>query len=60
MNGLGTTTVWGTSIALDLLENNTTEDVNILLLSSGDPRHVLKTISRLWRHPIKTTVPQVN
>jgi hypothetical protein len=61
MNGLGTTTVCGTSIALDLLENmDTSEPKDILIVASGDPRHILKTISRLWRHPIPVTVLQNN
>ncbi|XP_069011796.1 dynein axonemal assembly factor 3-like [Embiotoca jacksoni] len=48
--GAGCVTWWGFSPARDLLRTGPVRnegDVNVLLVGSGDPRHILKTISGL-------------
>ncbi|KAL3051372.1 hypothetical protein OYC64_001596 [Pagothenia borchgrevinki] len=48
--GAGCITWWGFSPARDLLKTGPVKrggDVNVLLVGSGDPRHILKTISGL-------------
>ncbi|KAG7507583.1 hypothetical protein JOB18_038793 [Solea senegalensis] len=51
--GAGCVSWWGFSPALDLLttgpqrDKRQGEEVNVLLVGSGDPRHILKTISGL-------------
>ncbi|KAG7227810.1 hypothetical protein INR49_013604 [Caranx melampygus] len=48
--GAGCITWWGFSPALDLLRTGPVKhegDVNVLLVGSGDPRHILKTIAGL-------------
>ncbi|XP_021420940.2 dynein assembly factor 3, axonemal [Oncorhynchus mykiss] len=50
MEGAGCVTWWGFSPALDLLRRGSERqegEVNVLLVGSGDPRHILKTIAGL-------------
>uniref|UniRef100_A0A8C9WMW5 Dynein axonemal assembly factor 3 n=1 Tax=Scleropages formosus TaxID=113540 RepID=A0A8C9WMW5_SCLFO len=49
MEGAGCVTWWGFSPALDLLSSGGSQegDVNVLLIGSGDPRHILKTVAHL-------------
>ncbi|XP_029102790.1 dynein assembly factor 3, axonemal [Scleropages formosus] len=50
MEGAGCVTWWGFSPALDLLSSGPARqegDVNVLLIGSGDPRHILKTVAHL-------------
>nr|XP_040032163.1 dynein assembly factor 3, axonemal-like [Gasterosteus aculeatus aculeatus]XP_040032164.1 dynein assembly factor 3, axonemal-like [Gasterosteus aculeatus aculeatus] len=51
--GAGCITWWGFSPARDLLSTGPVRpegDINVLLVGSGDPRHILKTISGLQNH----------
>ncbi|XP_028423263.1 dynein assembly factor 3, axonemal isoform X1 [Perca flavescens] len=51
--GAGCVTWWGFSPARDLLSTGPVRlegEVNVLLVGSGDPRHILKTISGLQDH----------
>ncbi|KAJ3159819.1 Dynein assembly factor 3, axonemal [Geranomyces michiganensis] len=74
MNGLGSTTVWALSRAIDLADLFTVHserdvksvavqplaqtsasqpnDLNVLLVGACDPAHIIKTMSRAWRHGI--------
>ncbi|XP_048870412.1 dynein axonemal assembly factor 3-like isoform X2 [Brienomyrus brachyistius] len=50
MDGAGCVTWWGFSPALDLVSLGAVRQkgrVNVLLVGSGDPRHILKTIAHL-------------
>ena len=54
-SGLGIIQWWGLSPAIDLSEvilkdNNSPDELNILLVGAGDIRHILMTLSRLNRH----------
>lgn len=61
---------WGLSSALDLLgeyfsvfnENEDCTSLNILLFGANDPRHVIKTMAKLYQHRFKnqTIPPLVN
>lgn len=57
--------LWGFSEALDLNEEyekyvkneeNLPTELNILLFGSADPRHIIKTLARLYKHNDKTKV----
>ncbi|KAL6095122.1 dnaaf3 [Pungitius sinensis] len=51
--GAGCITWWGFSPARDLLSTGPVRprgDIHVLLVGSGDPRHILKTISGLQNH----------
>lgn len=61
MDGLGNINWWGFSPAIDFLEilsneNNVSdesEELNILVVCAGDPRHILKTIANRTKWPLK-------
>jgi dynein assembly factor 3 len=58
LENMGLHAMWGHSSALDLQDDLNADDapgdedtpLNILLVNSGDPRHVIKTISQRRRH----------
>ncbi|XP_025085562.1 dynein assembly factor 3, axonemal-like [Pomacea canaliculata] len=63
MDGFGTITWWGFSPALDLQEmgvnqlmnklaiNKNKDTIRLLIIGSGDLRHVLTTLAHCYRHP---------
>ena len=59
LENMGLHAMWGHSSALDLQDDLNADDapgdedtpLNLLLVNSGDPRHVIQTISHRRPHP---------
>ncbi|XP_014662968.1 PREDICTED: dynein assembly factor 3, axonemal-like isoform X2 [Priapulus caudatus] len=52
VDGIGSVTWWGFSPAINLIPRELeVSELNVLLVGSGDSRHIIKTMAEAWRFP---------